>query len=843
MSDPVIRLNAALEGRYRIERELGEGGMATVYLAEDIKHNRKVALKVLKPELAAVVGAERFLAEIQVTANLQHPNILPLFDSGEAGTFLFYVMPYVEGETLREKLEREHQLSVDEALRLTTDVAEALQAAHEQGVIHRDIKPGNILLSRGRPLVADFGIALAVTASGGDRLTETGLSMGTPHYMSPEQAAGESHIDARSDIYSLGAVLYELLAGEPPHTGRSTQAIIAKLLTEQPTPLRVLRNTVPEAVDRAVMKALAKVPPDRFATTAEFAKELYAEDAAVEVVPEDLRRVKKQESGALAALFRAVGTMRRRAVGAVVVALTGLLAFLVLTRDRAPPPATSAEESTESADARGAYLRGETHLRELKLNDALVSFREALDFDPNFAMAYYRHSILASWSGLEAQARQSGATALRLADRAPERFRGVIHAIPLFAREIYTEAIPLVEAVLEDDPDNVEALYLLNEFEVHQARDSDLRRGAELLERVLELDPRHPVVNFELPLIYGLRGEFRRARNLIDSLEPNAPIVMQDARAVLAWLEGNADEALRRTQESGGSVFGPSWRPGWAALASRWDLEEEIETVPIGGIQGFWRAGRLAGTGNFFATRGRFEKAIENYREAAATAVFQVGEGLSTGVPATALISLAELLSLRDTAAALAEMERALALQPESPRGHYFAGWFALRLRGDVAKAEGHLDRLSRMAANASGPSGPTYRDALEAELALVEGDTARALPILERIAEQNQYFDFMGTWSSSGAAFQDGLVRAYLASGDKPRAIVALETLIASGLERSDHPVLYVRALYELGLLQIELGDRAEGRRNLERFLEHWGEVEWDLPEVADARNRLGRS
>ncbi len=191
MPDPVARLNAALESRYAIERRLGEGGMATVYLADDLKHSRKVALKVLKPELAAVVGAERFLAEIKTTANLQHPHILPLFDSGEADRFLFYVMPYVEGESLREKLDRERQLSVDEALRLTTDIAEALQAAHEHDVIHRDIKPGNILLQDGEPVVADFGIALAVGAAGSNRLTETGLSLGTPFYMSPEQATGD----------------------------------------------------------------------------------------------------------------------------------------------------------------------------------------------------------------------------------------------------------------------------------------------------------------------------------------------------------------------------------------------------------------------------------------------------------------------------------------------------------------------------------------------------------------------------------------------------------------------------------------------------------------------------
>ena len=216
MSDPVTRLNAALSGRYAIERELGEGGMATVYLAKDLKHNRNVALKVLKPELAAVVGAERFLAEIETTANLQHPHILPLFDSGEADSFLFYVMPFIEGETLQDRLDREKQLPIDEALGIATAVANALQTAHDAGVVHRDIKPANILLSRGEPLVADFGIALAVGAAGGNRLTETGLSVGTPFYMSPEQATGDQMIGPASDTYALACVLYEMLVGEPP---------------------------------------------------------------------------------------------------------------------------------------------------------------------------------------------------------------------------------------------------------------------------------------------------------------------------------------------------------------------------------------------------------------------------------------------------------------------------------------------------------------------------------------------------------------------------------------------------------------------------------------------------
>jgi serine/threonine-protein kinase len=268
------RLTSALADRYRIERELGQGGMATVYLAEDIKHKRRVALKVLKPELAAVLGAERFVQEITTTAALQHPHILPLFDSGTADGFLFYVMPFIDGETLRSKLDRETQLGVDEAVRIATNVADALDYAHRHGVIHRDIKPENILLHEDRPMVADFGIALAVSAAAGGRMTETGLSLGTPYYMSPEQATAEKEISARSDIYSLASVLYEMLAGQPPHLGGSAQQIIMKIITETAQPVTVLRKSVPPNVAAALEKALEKLPADRFESARAFAAAL-----------------------------------------------------------------------------------------------------------------------------------------------------------------------------------------------------------------------------------------------------------------------------------------------------------------------------------------------------------------------------------------------------------------------------------------------------------------------------------------------------------------------------------------------------------------------------------------
>src|SRR5438128_10409245 len=240
VADVLSRLRLALAGRFTLERELGRGGMATVYLARDRKHDRDVALKLLRPELAAVLGAERFLQEIRISAQLDHPHILTLIDSGESDGFLWYVLPYVRGESLREKLAREQQLSIEEAVRIATQVASALDYAHHHGVIHRDIKPENIPQHEGEGALADFGIALAVREAGGPRLTESGLSLGTPQYMSPEQATGGRELDARSDVYSLAAVVYEMLPGEPPHSGPTVQAVIAKLLTERPTRLRTV---------------------------------------------------------------------------------------------------------------------------------------------------------------------------------------------------------------------------------------------------------------------------------------------------------------------------------------------------------------------------------------------------------------------------------------------------------------------------------------------------------------------------------------------------------------------------------------------------------------------------
>jgi tRNA A-37 threonylcarbamoyl transferase component Bud32/Tol biopolymer transport system component len=337
VAEATARLSTALAGRYRLERELGQGGMATVYLAADLKHDRKVAIKVLRPELAAVLGAERFVQEIKTTAALQHPHILPLLDSGDADGSLYYVMPYVAGETLRARLERERQLPIDDALRIAREVADALGAAHAQGIVHRDIKPENILLQAGHALVADFGIALAVQTAAGDRMTQTGLSLGTPQYMSPEQAMGEKQIDARADIYALGAVTYEMLTGDPPFTGASVQAVVAKVISAEPERPTLVRKTIPPHVEAVVLRALAKLAADRFATAADFS-------AALSTPSMVYATASASATTAGAGLRSGVAGRRRAVVAAGVLLVAGGLAggWLLGRSGRAPGHAEAA---------------------------------------------------------------------------------------------------------------------------------------------------------------------------------------------------------------------------------------------------------------------------------------------------------------------------------------------------------------------------------------------------------------------------------------------------------------------------------------------------------------------
>jgi serine/threonine-protein kinase len=361
--DVLVRLQAALADRYTIERELGRGGMATVYLARDLKHDRPVALKVLSPELAAVLGPERFLREVKITARLNHPHILPLLDSGEADSFLFYVMPYVAGESLRDRLNREKQLPVDDALQIAREVADALSYAHSHDVVHRDIKPENILLESGHAVVADFGIARAISAAGGDRLTETGLAVGTVAYMSPEQAAGSQDLDGRSDLYSLGCVLFEMLAGQTPFTAPTVEAVVRQHLTAEAPGITALRPAVPGWVAAAVARALAKTPADRFSPVALFAEALTRHESAATpaAVPAPV---------VAAPVAPPARRLRPALVGAagVVVVVGALLALRVGRQPRAPATAAPARTAIAvlpfqnlSADGPHAYFAGGLH--------------------------------------------------------------------------------------------------------------------------------------------------------------------------------------------------------------------------------------------------------------------------------------------------------------------------------------------------------------------------------------------------------------------------------------------------------------------------------------------------
>jgi tetratricopeptide (TPR) repeat protein len=417
VADIAVQLRDALRDRYLLERELGRGGMATVYLARDLKHDRLVALKVLHPELAATVGPERFVREVRLAARLQHPHILPLFDSGEAAGYLWYTMPYVEGESLRDRLRRERQLAVADALRVAREAVQALQYAHDHGVVHRDIKPENILLTPdGNTLVADFGVAKALDSSGGDkRLTETGLAIGTPAYMSPEQATADSAVDARTDVYSLGCVLYEMLAGEPPFTGPTPQAVIAKRLSTSAVPLGVVRHAVPPPVDAAVMRALAREAVDRFATAAEFGAALEAPAPAATPRPRVSRSI----------LLAAGVTAVALAVG------------LALALRRGPKPVDArvvavAPFRISGADSSLAYLReGMVDLLAAKLGGA-AGIRAA---DPRSLLAAWRsagstRADLGQSDALRVAARL-GAGQLILGDLVGTPSRIVIHATVL----------------------------------------------------------------------------------------------------------------------------------------------------------------------------------------------------------------------------------------------------------------------------------------------------------------------------------------------------------------------------------------------------------------------------
>ena len=609
MSDPVVRLNVALEGRFTIERELGEGGMATVYLAEDIKHERRVALKVLKPELAAVVGAERFLAEIKTTANLQHPHIVPLFDSGEGDGFLFYVMPFLEGESLRERLAREKQLPIDDALEIATAVAGALDYAPRRDVVHRDIQPENILLHDGQPMVADFGIALAVSAAGGSRLTQTGMSLGTPQYMSPEQALGEGGVDARSDVYSLACVTYEMLAGEPPHVGRTAQAIMAKVITQQASRLSAGRDTIPSHVDSTVHKALQKLPADRFASVADFAEALVKPGLAAQPLgPARKRRTLPALVGAggLAVVTVVVTLLVRAGGGGAPIDSVAVLPFENMSAD--PDGAYLSEGITES------LIDRLSELADLRVVPRGISARyKGEDLDLGAVGAELKVGALVTGRvgeiGDRLVVRAELIDVAKLAQlwgaQYDEELADVLEVqtelVAQIARELRIRLSPEDErGFTRHDPENSEAyqLFLKSRYHTLKISPEGIARGLEYAQQAVELDPTYSLGHAALADAFLASG--------FHGLLPAEEAYPKARAAALTAIE--LDETVSQARLEMALV---RWFVDWDWTGGLADAERAVELDPT-------NPDALSMTGMFLCTMDRLDEGIDLTRRAVA---------------------------------------------------------------------------------------------------------------------------------------------------------------------------------------------------------------------------------
>ncbi len=625
MADLRERLQPGLADRYRLERELGRGGMATVFLAHDLKHDRPVALKLLHPELAATLGPERFQREIHLAARLQHPHILTVLDSGEAAGQLWFTMPYVEGESLRDRLVREGQLPVEDALRIAAEAARGLEYAHAHGVVHRDIKPENILLTAdGSTLVADFGIARALGA-GDERLTETGMTVGTPAYMSPEQSAGESNLGPRSDVYSLGCVLYEMLAGEPPFTGPSVQAVMMRRLTESPRPLREQRETVPATVEQAVLRALARAPADRFAGAAQFAQALQATPT-----PVGTPTVVSPSSQPLTA-----GRRRRPPVAALSLGLGFLIGLGVLFAWRQSHPS----DTSAAGPRRMAVLPFE-------------NVGQAADEYFADGVSDAVRGKLAGLAGLEVTARSSAG-----------EYRRTAKPIEEVARELG------VEFVLTG--------------RVRWARDSAGGSRVEVSPAVMEIEPGRPAkVRWQQPFVASITDVFQVQADVAARVASALGVAMAaETRARLeerptaslaaydAYLKGRSYEERARLNVEPQSM----------------EIARRMYGEAIAADSGFTLAwARLAQAYLYLYERDRTDSTLGASARAAAERAIALAPG-----SAEARTALGDYLSQTgDRPAALAEYERALQSDPDNPEllssvalSQYFRGHLDSTLR------------------------------------------------------------------------------------------------------------------------------------------------------------------
>ena len=702
------RLDAALAGRYRVTRELGRGGMAVVYLADDLRHERQVAVKVILPEVAQVLGAERFSREITIAARLNHPHILPLYDSGGADGLLFYVMPWVKGESLREKLRREGQLQVDDAVRIVCHAAGALDHAHAQGLVHRDIKPENILLHEGEAMVADFGIALAPAEWKSDRVTSSGLALGTPSYMSPEQAAGEPRLDARSDVYSLACVLYELLAGEPPYTGPTVQSIIVKRFTDPVPAIRRLRAAVPVAVEQALLRALSPVPADRFASCGEFADALVApaapaqREASVAVLP-----FQSMSTDAWGELF-AEGITED-----VIAQLSKIRALKVISRTSAMQFRDGAHDRRQVAARLGVTTLLEGSVRQA--GDRIRIVAQLVDADTErqlWAETYDRQCTDIFQIQTDVALQIAGALRAELSRDEQQRLR----AEPTSDFRAYE-------------------LYLQGRYWFSQYSEAGLLRGIRCFEQALELDPGYALAwtgiarahaEFITVQATGLSPEesIARAREAAGralALDPGlgeAHGVMGLVKMLYDFDWAGAEAAFKLALRLSPSSADVHDHYGWLC----WSTERYDEAVEL--VRRARELDPLAHRSDVAAgllRAGRFEEAAAEARQTIAS-----DPAFARGHSALGWA----LISLGEHAAGVAEMERASELAPSDPT---FLGQLgqAYATVGRIAEARDVLRRLETMSA------GRVVSPYNFAYVHTGLGEFDRAVDLLERAYEE----------------------------------------------------------------------------------------------------------
>ena len=705
-------LQAALRQHYTIERELGHGGMAFVYLARDHKHDRHVAIKVLRPDLAAALGPERFLREIQIAARLAHPHILPVHDSGQAGELLYYVMPYVEGESLRLRLSREHQLPLDDVLQIAREVADALSYAHSRDIVHRDIKPENILLAGRHALVADFGVARAITVAVSDRLTGSGFAVGTPAYMSPEQAANEA-VDGRTDIYSLGCVLYEMLAGDPPFPGSSGR------VTPQ---LRTVRQAVPKQLERAVHRAIAKQAADRFATAGEFLAALKTARASGRRPPVSVRR-------AHVALILAIVT-----------ALGGVLAIRVARSRAADRSATSELGTLTESRAAAEHLRdGQARFWAEDLDGAAAEFRAAIEADSNLGLAYGRLSVVETWRWDYAAARRAVEAGLARGDRLAPRWRVLLDAQRHYVKRNADSAIAAFQGVTDDYPRLLDGWVGLGEALYHFAGPAgyDPLRAQRVLERVAAQDSTFAPIFGHLVTLAIYTRDSTRARIALAHMHPHdrERRAAEIAVALAFAAPGARAGALRSLESADRSTI--SLLVAWFGhAATDLPLVDTLAALLLhpGRTPDDWVRGgqyRLVS----LAGQGRWPEAFHAWDSVAGGAKFDrwLVQAYLAGLPAKpAAQPMFAWARARMTSGEAPDFTRPLWEEPqEAFRGLVHRA----SLEGDSANVLTLLRRLEAAAprADRSDPLPSALRAALLARLALLAADTAQTIALLER--------------------------------------------------------------------------------------------------------------